>query len=73
MLAEVGLARPMTGPEEDETAVVIVGLDTKLLRPTLGVDITVGAEATGLGIPIFSGLWATAVGLTLESALFCWG
>jgi hypothetical protein len=67
----------MTGPEEDETAVVIVGLDTKLLRPTLGVleraDITGGAETTGLGIPRISGLWATAVDLTLESALFCWG
>ena len=69
----MGLARPMTGPEEDETAVVIVGLDTKLLRPTLGVNITGGAEIAGLGIPMFSGLWAIAVGLTLESALFCWG
>ena len=53
---EVGLASPMAGPKEEETALVMIGLETILLRPILGVlgsdEITVGEEATGLGTPI---------------------
>jgi hypothetical protein len=49
----------MTGPEEDETAVVRVGLDARFPRPTLGVleivEVT-GVEIEGLGMPRIRGL-----------------